>query len=326
MEKLIKSCLILFLLVSTVSAAPKYSSGKNSYTPPSKPSSGYTAPSSKPSYTSKPSSGSSYTSGSKTYSSGVSKSSSEHTPSVAPKTTPSHEYSSGSKKYSSSSTNSNQYSTSKKVDTGGGWYDDLSSSGKQKDSQDAYNPPAPYVPPKYEYKTPAGQTKEYNYSDVNKVRNKVDYEKYQQYDTRNQKTFEKYSGQTTTPYNDAINVWFWLWLLDQSLDTQAEWVYNHKNEIDEARYKEILKKTPGIDVKLDALEKSNKEKDPSFVPPAIENDADLQYNKDYVEKVIRPVKPIDWAAVGSDLWVVTKVVLLIAAVAIFVYYFAIKDF
>jgi hypothetical protein len=310
--KMIKSILVFFLLASTAFAAPKYSSGKNSYT---KPSSEYTVPS-------KPSSGSSYSSGSKTYSSGVSKPE-QSTPSS---NASSHDYSSGSKKYSSSSTNEQKYSTSKKVESGS-WYEDLSSSGKQKDSQDAYSPPEPYVPPKYEYKTPTGQTKEYDYSSVGKVRDKVDYEKYQQYDVRNQKTFDKYSTRpNTTTYNDAINIWFWLWLLDQSIDTQAEWVYHHKDEIDEVRYKEIIKNTPGIDVRLEAMEKAKKLKDPGFVPSSMENDADLQYNKDYVEQVIRPVKPIDWAAFGAVLWFGLKVLAVIAAVAIVVYYGAIKEF
>jgi hypothetical protein len=318
MDRLAKSFVVFLLLASSAIAAPKYSSGKNSYTPPSKPSSGYTAPS-------KPSSGSSYSSGSKTYSSGGSKPT-VTTPKVTPHT-PTHEYSSGSKKYSSSPSTQQTYSTSKKVETGGGWYEDLSSAGKQKDSQDAYSPPKPYVPPKYEYKTPAGQTKEYDYSAVGKVRQKVDYEKYKQYDVRNQQTFEKYSGRpNSTTYNDAINIWFWFWLLDQSIDTQAEWVYHHKNEIDEARYKEIIKKTPGIDVKLDAMEKANKEKDPGFVPSAMENDADLQYNKDYVEKVIRPVEPINWHAVGNFLMYAVGIIFIIAVGAIAVYYGAIKEF
>ena len=37
-------------------------------------------------------------------------------------------------------------------------------------------------------------------------------------------------------YHDPYNSWFWWWLLDQSLETRALWAYNHRLDMDQARY------------------------------------------------------------------------------------------
>lgn len=280
---------------SSSSSGKSYSSSSKSYSSPSSSGKSYSSSrksSSSPSY--KSSSGKTYSSGSPSTSSSKSGYSSSPTRSTPSTSTPSYSSSSG-RSYSSGakSSSSAKPETSKKPSSGG-WFDELSHSGKEQDSKNTYSPPSPPpAPPKISYKTPTGATREYDYGGSSeKLKESVNYDRYQRYDNRNRETFSRYANQPiagTTTYNDPINIWFWMWLMDQSLDSKANWAYNHRSEIDDARYNELLAKNVGLKEKIAELEKTGVNKNTGYVPPGLENDPDLQYNKDYVEQVTNPV-------------------------------------
>src|SRR5262249_2638704 len=49
-----------------------------------------------------------------------------------------------------------------------------------------------------------------------------------------------YRQPVTTIYHDSFNPWFWLWLLDRSQHDRDLWVYNHRDEMDQSRYNDLV--------------------------------------------------------------------------------------
>ena len=70
--------------------------------------------------------------------------------------------------------------------------------------------------------------------------------------------------------------------MDRPRADRDTWVYNHRNEIDPARYEELKRKDADLEQRLKELEAQGAKKDPSYVPPGI--DRDQMYSDDYVQK------------------------------------------
>jgi hypothetical protein len=103
--------------------------------------------------------------------------------------------------------------------------------------------------------------------------------------TRQQNTFQGYykAQPPTVVYRDTSwNPFFWMWLLDHSAN-QAEWVYHHKDQISDERYKELLAKNKDLEAQVKALDDKKIAKDPNFAPSGV--DKDLMYSDDYVKDV-----------------------------------------
>lgn len=79
-------------------------------------------------------------------------------------------------------------------------------------------------------------------------------------------------------YRDSYSPFFMLWLLDRSSDERAMWAYHHRNDMDQDRYKEMLKKDTELEKKIQELEAKGIQKDPNYKPQDIDND--LMYKSD----------------------------------------------
>lgn len=86
-------------------------------------------------------------------------------------------------------------------------------------------------------------------------------------------------------YNDYWNPFLMGWLISDSLNSsrRAEWVYHHRDSIDEERYRELVKKDAALEAKLKEMEANGVPKDPKYVPDEFKDNPDLMYDKQFVE-------------------------------------------
>jgi hypothetical protein len=282
-----------------------YSSSSRSFSSPSR---SFSSSSSK----SFSSSSKSYSSGSKSYSSGSKGYSSGSKSSVTPSHTnsthqstgpPSKNYTSGNKGYTSSGSSYSRKPT--------GNFQSLAATEQRKaESRAAYQKA---TAPKESYTTPKGNTVTIKKDDarVISVRNMPE-EKWVNRETRVQTFYHSYYYHvppTVVHYNDPYSTFFWLWMLDRSLDDRAYWAYHHRYDMDEARYRDLLAKDRALEARIRQLEAEKKARDPNYVPPGMP-DADLQYTDDFVNASINPEpKPYTGMTAGQffhGLWVFIK--------------------
>ena len=197
-------------------------------------------------------SSSSYSSGSKSYSSGSS------SPSKSPS------YSSGSKSYSSGSTPSSPSPSSPSApssSSGSGWWSKKSASpaldskagsaAKYAQAQKPSAAAAPSAPrPSYTLSSPQ---------------------------VRQQKTQVYYSAYYSRPvptyiYHDNYNPYFWMWMMDRSDNDRAMWAYNHRSDMDQQRYQELLAKDASLAQKIKDLEAKGQAVDPNYKPAGVDDD------------------------------------------------------
>ncbi len=100
---------------------------------------------------------------------------------------------------------------------------------------------------------------------------------------RKQSVYGSYYGRPMPAdvYHDNFNVFFWLWLMDRPQYDRDRWVYNHRDEMDQARLEELRKKDADLDRRLSEMEKNGTTKDPNYVPSGV--DKDLMYSDDSVK-------------------------------------------
>lgn len=99
---------------------------------------------------------------------------------------------------------------------------------------------------------------------------------------REDSIFHSYRSQPVTVYHDSFNTFFWLWLLDRSQRDRDLWVYNHRDEMDQQRYQDLVRKDADMENRLHSLEEQGVEKDPSYTPPGV--DQDLMYDDNRVQQ------------------------------------------
>lgn len=236
--------------------------------------------------------------GSKSYSSGSSSTRSYSSPSVSksPSVTNTKSYSPNvatqSKSYSStSSTNVSSTSTKPKSGTFDG---NAAAAQKRVESKQLFTKGSE---PKTSYVTAQGKEVKIDTSSpsVQKIRN-MEITNYTTREVRVNHVFHDYYSRPPVVYNDHYNSFFWFWLLDRSLDERAAWAYNHRKEMDDARYRELLAKDAKLEAKIQELERQNHGvRDSSYTPKGI--DTDLQYTDDYVDSVINPNTKSSWSSV-----------------------------
>lgn len=209
--------------------------------------------------------------------------------SVSPKiSSPSKSYSSSSNGYSSKPSSS--YSSKPK-----GNFQSLSAIEQKKaESRVVYQKA---TTPKENYTTPKGNSVTINKDDkkVIQIRN-ISEEKWVTREAREHNVYNYYYSHPPTTiihYNDPYNTFFWLWLLDRSIDERARWAYNHRYDMDDARYRDLLAKDKALEGRIRKLEAEKKQRDANYVPSGI--DADLQYTDEYVDAIYNPEpKPFNW--------------------------------
>lgn len=64
---------------------------------------------------------------------------------------------------------------------------------------------------------------------------------------------------------------------------QAEWVYHHRDQLSDERYKDLLAKNKDLEQQIKALEEKKIAKDPNYAPTGV--DKDLMYSDDYAKQV-----------------------------------------
>ena len=305
------------------SSSRSYTPSKPSYSPPTSPSKSYAAPS-KPAYTPPSSTGKSYSSGS-----GTAK---PYTPSYTPKAVPAaptpptgKSYSSGTASipkndFSGGSSTSGQPPPNSKKPASSTFNSGLSKSAKQEDSSVRYQAA---TAPKSTYKTPTGQTQTIkpNSPQVQTVRNYVTHERYVTYDNRASGFYGGYYGHPVY-YNDHFSPFLWGWIMSDAMNShqRAIWMYNHQSDMDSSRYQAMLAKDASLQAEINALKAQNAVRDPSYVPPQMQDNPDVMFNKEFVEASYNPVATAPKSTwFGFLFWTVT--ILTVGGILVYFMFF-----
>lgn len=188
--------------------------------------------------------------------------------------------------------------------------------------------------PKPTYKTPKGEEKPIKPDSphVQTVRKYVTHERYVTYDNRASTFYGPYYS-APQPYNDFFSPFLMGYLLSSAINShdRATWVYHHRDQMDEARYKELLAKDAELKARLDALEKEKKARDPNYVLPTMKDNPDLQYSKDFVNASYNPQEVAEedsdeGSGAGTVFMWIFIVLIVLILLTLFVYYFFIKDY
>jgi hypothetical protein len=100
---------------------------------------------------------------------------------------------------------------------------------------------------------------------------------------RIQSFFQPYYVRPIVRYNDPYSSLFWWWLLDRSLDDRAYWAYNHRYDMDSARYQALFDQDAQLQARVQQLESQQTPVDPNYVPPGL--DRDLMYSDEHLQHV-----------------------------------------
>jgi len=101
---------------------------------------------------------------------------------------------------------------------------------------------------------------------------------------REESIFRSYRTQPVVVYHDSFSPFFWLWLLDRSQRDRDLWVYNHRDEMDQQRYNDLVRKDADLENRLHNLEQQGVPRDPSYTPQGV--DQDLMYDDNTVQQAV----------------------------------------
>ncbi|MFO0926677.1 MAG: hypothetical protein U0736_06500 [Gemmataceae bacterium] len=149
--------------------------------------------------------------------------------------------------------------------------------------------------PKPTYRPPgAAQPRPIDTADrrVTELRRQLDRERWVNRELRLRTYYAPYYGYPVVIYHDPYSSFFWWWLLAQSLDTRAHWAYHHRDVMDDARYRDLLRRDAQLEARVRELEAKQLPRNPAQVPPALEKDPDAMYTDEYVDAVFNP-QPTD---------------------------------
>ena len=171
---------------------------------------------------------------------------------------------------------------------------DLSNSAKKEESKAKYvaaTTPAPTPKPTYKTPGPNGVEKpiQANSPQVQTVRRYVTHERYVTYDHRVSSFYGPYYGQPYY-YHDSFSPFLMGWLLSDAINSQqrALWMYNHQYDMDASRYNEMLRRDARLQAEIDALKAQNVVRNPAYIPPQMEDNPDVMYNKEFVDASYNP--------------------------------------
>src|SRR5215467_1752096 len=118
---------------------------------------------------------------------------------------------------------------------------------------------------------------------------------------RQESVFRRYTRQPIpVVYHDSFNPWFWLWLMDRGQHDRDLWIYNHRDEMDDARYHDLLQKDADLERRLRDIEGQGVTPDSSYTPAGV--DKDLMYNDDEVKQAYNEgTTHPQWGLFGASL-------------------------
>jgi hypothetical protein len=90
-------------------------------------------------------------------------------------------------------------------------------------------------------------------------------------------------------YHDDFDSLFWWYLLDQSIDVQAQWAYHHRYEMDAARYNSLLAQNAVLSSQVAQLEAQSALRDPNYAPPGFDTNVMYTSNPVAATPVSAPV-------------------------------------
>ncbi len=105
--------------------------------------------------------------------------------------------------------------------------------------------------------------------------------------------YSYYSGMPVVYYNDPFHSIFWWWMLDQSLENRAMWAYHHRNEMDDARWRDMCAKDSQLEARVRELESQNIPRDSTYTPKGV--DKDLMYSDKAITDASQP-------SAGASFW------------------------
>lgn len=142
--------------------------------------------------------------------------------------------------------------------------------------------------PKAEYRTGSGTTVKLDPRDkkIERLRGQLDQQKWVNRQMRQEQFYGTYYHRPVVVYNDPYPSFFWWWLLDRSLEERAMWAYNHRYDMDQARYQALLARDSQMESRIRQLEMRGTPRDTTYTPKGMETD--LMYSNDYVDAVYNP--------------------------------------
>jgi hypothetical protein len=145
--------------------------------------------------------------------------------------------------------------------------------------------------PKPTYTDPKGNQHPINPTakPVETLRREVTPEQYANRPERKRQVFGPMQPANPPVFRDPFGPFFYLWLLERATaDDRARWAYNHRAEMDQARWADMVGRDPQLEARVRQLEAQGRPADPTYVPEPIKHDPDLMYNDGYVAAVWNP--------------------------------------
>jgi hypothetical protein len=182
--------------------------------------------------------------------------------------------------------------------------------------------------PRTTYVDPVGRSQPINPESpvVRQLRSDLNYERWQNRELRERQYYGNYwggwySARPVYAYRDPFSDLFWYWLLSQNFNMQAQWAYNYRNMMDDARYRDLLARDSRIEQEIRNLEQQGVLRDPTQAP--VVNDGgtqqalppDLMYNDSYVQAVYNP-QPQAGRSAGASFFHAVSRFLIIAGIAL----------
>ena len=228
---------------------------------------------------------SSYSGGSKSYSADASTPKSNYS---AGASTPKSNYSAGA-----STPKSNYSDTPKTKQPSGGFLGGQSTAQQKQASRDAYKAAQQSTRESYSKAPDSEKANVVRGSPAyqqSTVRRTITHERYVTYENRCGSFYGGYYNQPISPYystfqsNPTINIWFWMWLMEKAdQNERSNWVYNHRSQMSDAEYQALCQKDANLEARVKQLEASGTEQNPDYIPTALQDNPDLQYNSHFVK-------------------------------------------
>jgi len=101
---------------------------------------------------------------------------------------------------------------------------------------------------------------------------------------------------------------------------RSAWAYNHRSQINDAQWQEMVKKDAALEARVKQLEAEKKGvKDADYMPAQFKDDPDLAYSDEYVDAVYNP-EEIEEEGMGVGEWIaIIMIVLFVGGVIFFVF-------
>ena len=165
------------------------------------------------------------------------------------------------------------------------------------------------------------------------VRRYVTHERYVTYDHRVSVFYGPSIYAHPVYYNDWYSPFLMGYLFSSAVhaNERAMWLYCHRGpDMDEARYREMLARDRELEARIRELERQGVKRDPNYVVPAMRDNPDVQYNKEFVTSVVnpQPVPPPPSSGggnVGAFFFWFFVIVLSLLAVWLVIWLFFFKD-